>query len=142
MDREDESDPGPAAKGAAGESVGKEDVETPATAVPDPRDRRKGERRSGADRRAGTEPPPGVERRQGDRRRDDRRTELPVPDLYRAGARHINEYPLAPDEMEFINAVNAYRTRHMRPFPTWSEVLHIVKALGYTKPAPPDPPAS
>jgi hypothetical protein len=57
----------------------------------------------------------------------------------------MNEYPLAPDEMEFINAVNAYRNRYMRPFPTWSEVLHIAKALGYRKAGaekPPSPPAT
>lgn len=116
-----------------------------APAVPDPRDRRKGPRRSGVDRRAGTTPPAGVERRQGDRRGKDRRADVPVPEQYRAGARHMNEYPLANDEMEFINAVNAYRNRHMRPFPTWSEVLHILKALGYRKPggeAPPPPSAT
>ena len=93
-----------------------------ASATPDPRDRR-----SGRDRRAGTKPPAGVERRQGDRR------EAVTPDAYRAGARHMNEYPLLPDEMEFINAINAYKHKHSRPFPTWSEVLHVVKALGYRK---------
>ena len=46
----------------------------------------------------------------------------------------MNEYPLLPEEMEFINAINAYKTKHQRPFPTWSEVLHVVKALGYRKP--------
>jgi hypothetical protein len=109
-------------------------VDSAASAVPDPRDRRKGPRRSGADRRAGTEPPSGVERRQGDRRKSDRRGEPPVPEQYRAGARHMNEYPLLPDEMEFINAINAYKAKHGRPFPTWSEVLHVLKALGYRKP--------
>jgi hypothetical protein len=110
-------------------------VDPPADAVPDPRDRRKGGRRSGTDRRAGTEPPPGVERREGDRRRTDRRTAAAVPDQYRAGARHMNEYPLLADEMEFINAINAYKQRHSRPFPTWSEVLHVLKALGYRRTA-------
>jgi hypothetical protein len=104
----------------------------------DPRDRRRGERRSGADRREGTEPPPGVERRQGDRRATDRRAEIPVPEQYRAGARHMNEYPLLPEEMEFINAINAYRQKYGRPFPTWSEVLHVLKALGYRRPEPPE----
>jgi hypothetical protein len=115
-------------------------AEEPASAAPDPRDRRKNERRSGRDRRAGTAPPPGVERRQGDRRATDRREEPVVPDQYRAGARHMNEYPLLPEEMEFINAVNAYKQRHQRPFPTWSEVLHVLKALGYTKQAAGSPP--
>jgi hypothetical protein len=105
----------------------------PASAVPDPRDRRKGERRSGKDRREGTEPPEGVERRKGDRRGTDRRAESPVPGLYRGGERRINEYPLSPDELEFINAINGYKKKHGRPFPTWSEVLHILRALGYRK---------
>ncbi len=105
----------------------------PASASPDPRDRRVGERRSGRDRRAGTAPPAGVERRAGDRRGTDRRADPPVPEQYRAGARHMNEYPLHADEMEFINAITAYKSKHSRPFPTWSEVLHVVKALGYRK---------
>lgn len=108
-------------------------ADEPASAVPDPRDRRKGERRSGADRRAGTAPPEGVERRQGDRRGTDRRQEPAVPDLYRGGQRSINEYPLSPDELEFINAINAYKKRHGRQFPTWSEVLHVLRALGYRR---------
>jgi len=107
--------------------------EDTASVVPDPRDRRKDERRSGRDRRAGTTPPPGVERRAGDRRGSDRREEPVVPDLYRGGTRCINEYPLTPDELEFINAVNGYKKRHGRPFPTWSEVLHVLRALGYRK---------
>src|SRR5262245_33127337 len=108
-------------------------LDQPADAAPDPRDRRKGDRRSGRDRRAGTEPPPGVERRQGDRRQTDRRQTPDVPEQYRAGARHMNEYPLTSEEMEFINAVNAYKQRHARPFPTWSEVLHVARSLGYRK---------
>lgn len=119
---------------SAGSEPDRGKVDEPAAVVPDPRDRRLGERRSGRDRRKGTEPPPGVERRDGDRRGKDRRREPKVPDRYRAGARHINEYPLTPEELEFINAMNAYKQRHDRPFPTWSEVLHVVRSLGYDKP--------
>jgi len=111
-----------------------ETADEAASAAPDPRDRRQSERRSGRDRRAGTSPPPGVERRAGDRRSGGRRAEPAAPGAYRAGARHMNEYPLLPEEMEFINAINAYKQKHSRPFPTWSEVLHVVKALGYRKP--------
>jgi hypothetical protein len=99
----------------------------------DPRDRRRGDRRGGTDRRAGTAPPAGVERRQGDRRGADRRAAEEVPDQYRGNVRAINEYPLEPDELEFINAINAYRQRYGRPFPTWSEVLHVLKFLGYRR---------
>jgi hypothetical protein len=108
---------------------------------PDPRDRRGGERRSGADRRAGTTPPAGVERRQGDRRGTDRRRPAVVPDQYRGNVRSINEYPLDGEELEFINAINAYKQHYSRPFPTWSEVLHVLKFLGYRRPAGAAPPA-
>ncbi len=74
-------------------------ADEPASATPDPRDRRTGDRRSGRDRRAGTAPPQGVERRQGDRRGHDRRRGPSVPDLYRGGERRINEYPLSADEL-------------------------------------------
>ena len=45
---------------------------------------------------------------------------------------------LRPDEMpadvvEFMTAMDDYKRRHGRPFPNWSEVLQVVKALGYRK---------
>lgn len=45
---------------------------------------------------------------------------------------------LRPDEMpadvlEFITAMDEYKRAHQRPFPTWSEVLEVVKALGYQR---------
>lgn len=100
-----------------------------ATAAPDPRDRRKGERRRGGD--------PGAASA-GDRRASDRRSVPGVPEQYRGNVRSINEYPLDGDELEFINAINAYKQRYGRPFPTWSEVLHVLRFLGYRKPAAPD----
>ena len=125
------SDPAP--RGAGDAPSPAEPQDAAAEAVPDPRDRRKGDRRSGADRRAGTEPPPGVERRAGDRRGPDRRASTGVAEQYRGNVRSINEYPLDADELEFINAINAYRRAHDRPFPTWSEVLHVLRFLGYRK---------
>lgn len=95
-----------------------------ASATPDPRDRRKSDRR---EKSAAAE---GKERRAADRRKD-----VDVPDEYRARQRSINEYPLKPDELEFINAINAYKQAYNKPFPTWSEVLHILRALGYRKSA-------
>jgi hypothetical protein len=43
-----------------------------------------------------------------------------------------------PDEMsaeviEFITAIDEYKRLYQRPFPSWSEVLDIVKSLGYAK---------
>ncbi len=46
--------------------------------------------------------------------------------------------PTTPDSMsaeviEFITAIDDYKRTHQRPFPNWSEVLDIVKALGYAR---------
>ena len=39
------------------------------------------------------------------------------------------------DVLEFIQAVDDYKRLEGRPFPTWSEVLDIVKELGYERQA-------
>ena len=46
--------------------------------------------------------------------------------------------PAKPDEMseevlEFITAIDEYKRVHGRQFPNWSEVLEILKELGYSK---------
>ena len=85
-----------------------------AEALPDPRDRR---RRDGPSRAVAA----------------DRRKSPEGPGEYRARQRSINEYPLSGAELEFINAINAYKQAYGKPFPTWSEVLHVLKSLGYRK---------
>ena len=35
--------------------------------------------------------------------------------------------------VEFITAIDSYKRIHERPFPSWSEILVIVKALGYER---------
>ena len=37
------------------------------------------------------------------------------------------------NEMEFLNAIQAYKLSSGRMFPTWSEVLEVVQSLGYRK---------
>ncbi len=37
------------------------------------------------------------------------------------------------ETLEFIKAIDDYRRRFDRAFPTWSEVLDILRALGYRK---------
>jgi hypothetical protein len=37
-------------------------------------------------------------------------------------------------EMEFMLAMNAYKQKSGRMFPTWSEVLEVLRSLGYEKP--------
>jgi hypothetical protein len=77
--------------------------------------RRKGERRQ-------REEPVPVERRSGtDRRKGPRRK------------RSINQYDMDDDVLEFINAVNRFKQSSGRPFPTWSEVLGILRDLGWEK---------
>ena len=41
------------------------------------------------------------------------------------------EYTVA--EMEFMHAMHEYKQTSGRMFPTWSEVLEVIKALGYAK---------
>lgn len=37
------------------------------------------------------------------------------------------------DELEFLQAIQAYKKSSGRQFPTWSEVLEVVRSLGYHK---------
>ncbi len=79
-------------------------------------DRRGGDRRQGnLDRRS------GFDRRRGPGRR---RTE---------DRRSAEEGEMTAEQWEFIQAVNDYKSVNKRPFPTWTEVLDIVKAIGYRK---------
>lgn len=41
------------------------------------------------------------------------------------------------EEVEFMNAMDDYKRRSGRPFPTWSEVLEVLRDLGYRKVAEP-----
>lgn len=38
------------------------------------------------------------------------------------------------DELEFMRALEQYKRSSGRPFPTCSEVLEVLKSLGYTRP--------
>jgi len=37
------------------------------------------------------------------------------------------------DEVAFVMAMDVYKRENRRPFPTWSEALRVLVALGYTK---------
>ncbi len=43
---------------------------------------------------------------------------------------------MPPDVLEFITAMDDYKRTHRRPFPNWSEVLDVVKTLGYARARP------
>ena len=38
-----------------------------------------------------------------------------------------------PEELEFLRAVDRYKRSQRRPFPTWIEIFHLFKELGYKK---------
>ena len=47
--------------------------------------------------------------------------------------RRINEYPMNPEVLEFINAINEFKTVQQKPFPTWSDIFGIFTDLGYKR---------
>lgn len=58
-----------------------------------------------------------------------------VPEVEAEPTRGTNMRPdeMPADVLEFITAVDDYKRIHRRPFPTWSEVLEILKGLGYAR---------
>ena len=43
------------------------------------------------------------------------------------------EKEYSEDEIDFMRAMDQYKRDNRRPFPTWSEVLEVLTALGYRK---------
>jgi hypothetical protein len=43
------------------------------------------------------------------------------------------------EETEFMKAMDRYKRENRRPFPTWSEVLEVLRSLGYRRVAEPGP---
>ena len=84
-----------------------------------------------------------------DRRRGDRRDTLVQPAVAKTLAtgetrrkverrRQIDpttcERDYSQDECEFMQAMEAYKRKNGRMFPTCSEVLEVIRSLGYAKP--------
>ncbi len=80
------------------------------------------DRRSPKDRRQSPKaaPAPRSERRKVSRRRQIDPTTC--------------ERDYSQDEIEFMQAMDAYKRSSGRMFPTCSEILEVVRALGYTRP--------
>jgi hypothetical protein len=98
-------------------------------------DRRTGDRRKGERRKDEKQAGAATERRKASDRRKSpgrRKADHDISE-HRKVERRINEYPMTDDELEFIKAVNDYKQRYNKPFPTWSEILHILKSIGYEK---------
>ena len=87
------------------------------------------ERRGGVDRRVLRERRTGSERRTGKERRHEMRRVEDQETLQK----RVEEGELTLEEIEFVRAIDRYKRKFNRPFPTWSEVLAIVKELGYTR---------
>ncbi len=49
------------------------------------------------------------------------------------------EGEMSDEQFEFLMAVDEYKRKNLRPFPTWTEVLELIKAIGYRKVAEPQP---
>ena len=89
-------------------------------------ERRLSERRLGADRRESVvDRRLGLDRRRGPgrRRSDDRK--------------FAEEGQMSDEQFQFLMAIDEYKRKNTRPFPTWTEVLEVIKALGYRKVAEP-----
>ena len=76
-------------------------------------------RRSVVDRRLGLKRHRGP----GKRRSDNRKS--------------AEEGQMTEEQFEFLMAIEEYKKSNNRPFPTWTEVLEVITALGYRKIAEP-----
>jgi len=72
------------------------------------------DRRLGLDRRRGP----------GRRRSDDRKS--------------AEDGNMSDEQFEFLMAIDQYKRVNSRPFPTWTEILEVIKALGYRRVAEPN----
>jgi hypothetical protein len=93
-------------------------------------DRRRNDRRVGDRRQRSV--PVAVERRSGTERRlqGERRRQIDPTTC---------ERDYTDPEILFMKAMDQYKRDNRRPFPTWSEVLEVLYAMGYRKVAEPIP---
>jgi hypothetical protein len=86
--------------------------------LPDIVDRRSGlDRRDNPDLRTSS----GLERRRGPGRR---RTDF---------ARAAEEGELTREQFNFVAAIDAFKRANAKTFPTWTDVLEVVRLMGYRK---------
>ena len=80
----------------------------------------------GVDRRNVVDRRLGLDRRRGPGRRlsDERKS--------------AEEGQMSEEQFEFLMAIDEYKRKNDRSFPTWTEVLEVIKALGYRKVAEPE----
>lgn len=86
-------------------------------------DRRSQDRRNGNDRRK-QNTPVAVERRVTERRKVPRRRQIDPTTC---------ERDYSAEEIEFMQAMDAYKRASGRMFPTCSEILEVIRSLGYQR---------
>lgn len=95
---------------------------------PDPQSSDDSERRAASDRRENVldarQPGTGLERRRGPGRRRS--------DFMKAA----EEGEMTVEQFLFIKSIDAYKRVNNRPYPTWTEVLEVIRKLGYRKTCP------
>ena len=79
------------------------------------------DRRLGLDRRGGAGDSGGFERRRGAGRR--------LSDFTRSA----EEGELTKEQFLFLMAIDAFKKANARQFPTWTDVLEVIRLLGYRK---------
>lgn len=85
--------------------------------------RNKSERRTVAERRETETVVPEAEERRGEgRRKVERRRQIDPTTC---------ERDYSENEIEFMRAMDVYKRKSGRQFPTWSEVLEVISSLGY-----------
>ena len=89
-------------------------------------DTRRTQRRKLSDRRSGEGDAQfqGPERRKTSRRKIERRRQIDPTTC----ERDYND-----EEIHFMKAMDTYKRQSGRQFPTWSEVLEVLRSLGYRK---------
>lgn len=85
--------------------------------------RKPSDRREKSDRRK-TDAPVAVERRGPQRRKVQRRRQIDPTTC---------ERDYSDDEIEFMQALDAYKRANGRMFPTCSEILEVIRSLGYER---------
>ncbi len=84
------------------------------------------ERRAEGDRRKKSEPV-AVEQRKGERRKVQRRRQIDPTTC---------ERDYTDEEIEFMQALDAYKRASGRMFPTCSEILEVIRDMGYVRVPP------
>lgn len=88
------------------------------------------ERRRANDRRKRSIPV-AVERRSGKDRRKEQKEQF--GERRRQVDPTTCEKDYSDEEIAFMKAMDLYKRNNRRPFPTWSEVLEVIRSLGYRK---------